>query len=384
MSNALATISDDIYALRDSFQLVAVDRSVNFDKEAGFAIQILSGNEYSMKAAMANRQSVADAVTNVAAIGISLNPAKKQAYLVPRKNKICLDISYIGLIDLAVDTGSILWAQANVVRENDDFVINGFDKPPTHGHDPFGGAAKRGPIKGAYVVVKTADGEYLTHTMDIAAIYAIRDRSEAWKAGKSGPWASDEGEMIKKTVVKQAQKYWPKTDRSSRVDEAIHLLNTEGGEGFESLKPNAPQKFPVNVLDEWIAKAKAATTESALGAIWQAGLAEMKPSKDMEAYNTFKNAVLARKDVIKKDAPTDVVDKNEKPARAGKAPAGTSTASDTNPPIEMTFAKVMDMLVKAKNRDALDVAADWIGEVKDQEQRKELSAKYDELVAAQK
>jgi len=382
MSNALATISDDIYALRDSFQLVAADRGINFDKEAGFAIQQLSSNEYSMKAAMANRQAVADAVTNVAAIGISLNPAKKQAYLVPRKNKICLDISYIGLIDLAVDTGSILWAQAAVVRENDDFVINGFDKPPTHGHDPFGGAAKRGPIKGAYVVVKTADGEYLTHTMDIAAIYSIRDRSEAWKAGKSGPWASDEGEMIKKTVVKQAQKYWPKTDRSSRVDEAIHLLNTEGGEGFESLKSNAPQKFPVNVLDEWIAKAKAATTEAALAAVWQAGLAEMKPSKDMDAYNTFKNAVLARKDVIKKDAPTDVVDKNEKPAKAGKAPAGTSTSPDTNQPVEVTFAKVMDMLVKAKNRDALDVAADWIGEVKDEEQRKELSAKYDELVAA--
>ena len=88
MSNAIATISDDIYALRENFQIVAADRGVNFDKEAGFAIQLLSANDYAMKAAMNNRQAVCDAVTNVAAIGISLNPAKKQAYLVPRKNKI--------------------------------------------------------------------------------------------------------------------------------------------------------------------------------------------------------------------------------------------------------------------------------------------------------
>lgn len=232
MASNIEIISGDVYALRDGFKAVAVDRDVNFDKEAGFALQILGASEYAMKAAVANRQAVCDAVTNVAAIGISLNPAKKQAYLVPRKNKICLDISYIGLIDLAVATGSILWAQANVVREHDNFIINGFDKPPTHAHDPFAGAAARGSIKGAYVVVKTPDGEYLTHTMDIESIYSVRNRSESWKAGQAGPWKSDEGEMIKKTVVKQAYKYWPKTDRSGRVDEAIHHLNTDGGEGI--------------------------------------------------------------------------------------------------------------------------------------------------------
>ena len=315
MSNAIAIISDDIYALRENFQLVAVDRSVNFDKEAGFAIQLLSGNDYAMKAAMNNRQAVCDAVTNIAAIGISLNPAKKQAYLVPRKNKICLDISYIGLIDLAVATGSILWAQANVVRENDSFVINGFDKPPSHAHDPFAGINARGLVKGAYVVVKTADGEYLTHTMDIAAIYSVRDRSEAWKAykaGKSnsgGPWETDESEMIKKTVVKQAQKYWPKNDRSGRVDEAIHHLNTEGGEGFAPVKSNGSQKFAVNVLSEWVDKARAAQAEPELTTIWVAGLAEIKPSKDLDAYNVFKAAVIARGDALKHLEPTDVEDK---------------------------------------------------------------------------
>ncbi|WP_395055228.1 recombinase RecT [Polaromonas sp.] len=302
--NAIATITQDIFALRDNFQLVAADKHINFDKEAGFAIQVLSGSQYAMKIAMANRQSVADAVTNVSAIGVSLNPAKKQAYLVPRKDKICLDISYIGLIDLAVGTGSILWAQANVVRENDQFVVNGFDKPPTHGHDPFAGATARGPIKGAYVVVKTPDGEFLTHTMDIAKIYSIRDRSESWKAGGSGPWKSDEEEMIKKTVVKQAYKYWPKTDRTDRLDQAIHMLNTDG-EGIHMHSASAAL-YPADALDDWVCRANGAATEAALTSIWQQGLADIKPSKDLNAYNTFKAAVVARGDVLKKSTPIDV------------------------------------------------------------------------------
>jgi len=382
MSTAIATITDDIYALRNSFQSVAVDRGMNFDKEAGFAIQLLSGNEYALKAAMANRQSVADAVTNVAAIGISLNPAKKQAYLVPRKNKICLDISYIGLLDLAIATGSILWGQAKVVREHDAFVLNNLDELPTHKYKPFDGPAKRGAIVGAYVVVKTPDGEYLTHTMDIAQIYGIRDRSESWKASQSGPWKSDEEEMIKKTVVKQAYKYWPKTDRTERVDEAIQYMNTEGGEGFDPLRPDGGGQFPVNVLNEWIEKANAATTAEALALIWQQGLAEIKPSKDMGAYNAFKAAVVERGDAIKKNAPTDVTDKRAAPASdaAGggdsKPPGGKPAATNADDP-RPTYAKVADLMAKAKTMAALEIAADWIKDLPDEEHRNELNAKYE-------
>lgn len=244
--NNIQVISDDVYSVRDSFVAVLSDRDLNFEREAGFAIQAISRNDYTVGVAVKSRQSVIDAVTNIAAIGISLNPAKKQAYLVPRDGRICLDISYMGLMDLAMATGSIKWAQAALVHEQDVFVLNGFDKPPTHNFSPF--STTRGAIVGVYVVVKTADGEYLTHTMDIASAYAIRDRSEAWKKSKSGPWKTDEGEMIKKTCVKQAYKYWPKTDR---LEKAIHYLNTDGGEGLEPITeaPKAPL-VPVELMEE--------------------------------------------------------------------------------------------------------------------------------------
>jgi recombination protein RecT len=236
-------IQEDMRALigsaKTAFQNRLVSSEINFETEAGFAIQILMGNDYALNVAKLNRQSVIDAVTNVGAIGVSLNPAKKQAYLVPRKGSICLDISYMGLIDLAVATGSILWAQCVIVYESDTFVLNGVDKQPTHTRNPF--QKDKGNIEGAYSCVKTPQGDFLTHAMPISEIFAIRDRSELWKRNQSGPWKTDEGEMIKKTVIKQAYKYWPKT--SPQLEQAINHLNNDG---VESIDFKAEQEVKLN------------------------------------------------------------------------------------------------------------------------------------------
>lgn len=227
----LALIEGAVLEARTQFESVAVDRSLSFDREASFAIQALMANDYTLGIAKRNPQSVINAVSNVAAIGLSLNPAKKQAYLVPRKGVICLDIGYIGLLDLAIESGSILWGQAELVYSADRFILNGVDKPPTHERDPF--AKDRGDVIGAYVVVKTKHLDYLTTTMPIDELLSIRDRSEAWKAKQSGPWKTDPGEMMKKTVIKRAYKLWPKTER---LTQAIHHLNTEAEEGLPSIE----------------------------------------------------------------------------------------------------------------------------------------------------
>lgn len=292
MSNDLALVSQDIYACRDAFLAVQAEPSLNFDREANFAIQILEGNSYTLKVALQNRQAVIDAVTNIASIGLSLNPAKKQAYFVPRKGKICLDISYMGLMDLAMSTGSVRWGQAKLVYESDTFELNGVDQPPTHKTKPF--APDRGMVIGVYVVIKTSDGDYLTHPMSMAEVIAIRDRSEAWKAyvkdnSKLCPWVTDPGEMTKKTCVKQAYKYWPKTDR---LENAIHYLNTETDEGLKQAQVT-PQ-VDHGLTQHWVAQANAAATPEALTEVWKAGVAAINEVKDMASYDAFKAAVVAR------------------------------------------------------------------------------------------
>lgn len=212
---------------KEQFLAVQSDKNMNFEAEAGYAVQALLANEYALKIALSNKDALLRSIKNISAIGISLNPAKKQAYLVPRNNIICLDISYMGLMDLATATGSILWVQADVVREKDAFELNGLGKEPSHKHNPF--AKDRGEIVGAYVTAKTKDGDYLTDCMSIDEINAIKMRSQAVKSGKTTPWNTDPVEMYKKTVVKRAYKYWP---RNERLESAIHYLNNEGGEGL--------------------------------------------------------------------------------------------------------------------------------------------------------
>lgn len=237
MSN-IAIIEADIFAVEQHFNRVLVDPSIDFQREAGFAIQNLEANDYLLKVAMGNRQSVTNAVVNIAAIGISLNPAKKQAYLVPRDGKVCLDISFMGLIDLGVQDGSIKWAKAELVLEKDSFVVNGICVAPTHTYNPF--AKDRGEFVGVYCTWKTPDGDLLTETMAADDVLRIRGRSEAYKKAQKGPWATDFGEMARKTVVKRASKYWAAS--GGRLGNAIQFLNTDNGEGFTPIGDD--QKTP--------------------------------------------------------------------------------------------------------------------------------------------
>lgn len=310
MNSNLQVITDDIYSVRDTFIAVQADRDINFEREAEFAIQAISRSDYSIRIATGARQSVIDAVKNVAAIGISLNPAKKQAYLVPRDGRINLDISYMGLLDIAVASGSIMWGQAKLVNEQDTFELAGYDKQPIHLFKPF--AKDRGEVIGVYVVVKTHTGDFLTETMPLDEVNAIRDRSSAWKAWvkdkKSCPWVTDPGEMIKKTVIKRAYKTWPKTDR---LDRAIHHLNTEGGEGLAELQPTAPTS--VVIPTELLTQAQEAAMQgvAAYEAFWSAaGKANRKLLA--EKHDNFK-AVARRAD----NPPPNVTDAEPKGEHQG-------------------------------------------------------------------
>lgn len=243
-NTALATITALVDEVRPRFDAVSVDRSVSFEREASFAVQALMANNYALQIGLSNPQSVQNAVANVSAIGLTLNPAKRQAYLVPREGRICLDIGYIGLLDMAVEAGGIVWAQAELVYASDVFTLRGIDQQPVHERQPF--AKDRGDVVGAYVVAKTPEGDYLTTCMDTAELESIRDRTAAWKAGKSTPWKTDPGEMMKKTVIKRAAKTWPHTPASAKLDRAIQYLNTDGDEGLPAIESDDPLDQPRN------------------------------------------------------------------------------------------------------------------------------------------
>jgi len=225
VSDQLQLLRGTIEKSRTTFEEMArVHNVVNFKSEASFAMQLLKANSFLQKIAMSNPQTLQYAVLNVASVGLSLNPVEKHAYLVPRNGSVCLDISYMGLIHLLVESGSIKWMQSELVKENDTFIFEGVGREPTHEFNAFG---DRGEVLGVYCVAKTEDGEYLTSLMSKGECYQIRNRSEAWKRKQSGPWKTDEGEMMKKTVIKRAFKLLPKNDKAKRIYAAIEHDNNQ-------------------------------------------------------------------------------------------------------------------------------------------------------------
>lgn len=214
---------------------------MNYDAEKGFAVQLLSNNQYLAEAAQTeNYKYLQQAVVNVAAIGLSLNPAEKLAYLIPRnvkvgnqwQSRVYLEPSYMGMLRLATDSGSIEWAQANCVYEQDEFIDNGPGEKPIFQYKAF--AKDRGEFVGVFCVAKTSKGDFLTTVMTADEINGIMARSESAKKG-FGPWRTDFNEQAKKTVIRRAFKTWPRTNerRMEMLAKAVDMSNEN--EGFEPI-----------------------------------------------------------------------------------------------------------------------------------------------------
>lgn len=236
-------------------EIASRTKLVTWAEESQFAIQAIQKNE---KLAQCLPHTVQNSVINVAAVGLTLNPALGYAYLVPEGVKqadgkyaqeCILRVSFKGLMKIATDSGSIMWCKAEVVKESDAFTYHGPCAMPEHVMQPFG---DRGKTVGVYCVAKTYDGDYLVDLIDAAELAKIKAAAKTKQV-----WDSWPDEMAKKAVIKRASKQWPKTDRDDRLDRAVAAINeTEGSDDApreRDITPKEPQKQLIS--DERLEKA---------------------------------------------------------------------------------------------------------------------------------
>jgi len=127
-------------------------------------------------------------------------------YLIPRKGEATFLIGYQGLLDLIRRSGKVTSIASRVVYETDRFEIDyAASVPFTHKPDL---RRKDNRILGFYCHATLAGGEHLFEWMPLHEVNAIRGRSQS---GSSGPWATDFSEMGKKTVLRRAAKYLPRS-----------------------------------------------------------------------------------------------------------------------------------------------------------------------------
>ncbi len=209
-------------------------------KEIGFALQILRGSEYLQKCALtpAGADSIKNAVANVALCGTTLNPALKKAYLVPRKvNNVmlcCLDMSYMGLAGIAMDSGSVTHIAPRLAYTFDKFSYEEIDGEPHISHTPNMAPPAEfcnGPAKFwdylicGYVVATLHNGTRII-TQPLPKWKLDKAMKTSMTTSEKTPWRTHPDEMCMKTLVKHAYKLLPQTDRMSQ---AVEVLNAHEG-----------------------------------------------------------------------------------------------------------------------------------------------------------
>jgi len=159
-------------------------------------------------------------VSKAAALGLLLDPQLGEAYIVPvwngktKREEPQLRIGYRGIMKLGRQSGDIANMYPGEVRARDHFLADeGTEKRLEHQPDY---TKPRGDPVCYYAVVIYKDGTKDFEVMDIESIHRIRDRSDAYRAYvakkiSSTPWATDESEMAKKTVMKRLCKRIPQS-----------------------------------------------------------------------------------------------------------------------------------------------------------------------------
>lgn len=187
-------------------------------------------------------------VSKAAALGLLLDPQLGEAYIVPVWNGKAgrkepeLRCGYRGIMKLARQTDEIANLYPGEVRQNDHFFAEeGTAKRLEHRPDY---TKPRGKPVCYYAVVHYKDGTSDHEVMDMESLYAIRDRSDGWRAFRAGkikstPWATDEGEMCKKTVLRRLLK---------RVPQSPELSDALAMENASDFAPSTPRLAPQSAV----------------------------------------------------------------------------------------------------------------------------------------
>ena len=145
---------------------------------------------------------------------------------------------YGGFIELAWRSGEMMSLQVNVVHEKDEFAHEqGLEEKLVH----VKARGDRGAWTDVYCIARFRSGGHHIEVMSKADVLAIRDQySDGWKAYaakkiRSTPWSTAETEQAKKTVVRRARKYWPRSIQDNRrmvnADRLAEVVEA-GGTGY--------------------------------------------------------------------------------------------------------------------------------------------------------
>jgi phage RecT family recombinase len=200
-------------ALCKEFNRVRVSDNQNWRIEQAYAMEMIRDSK-SLQAC--TPESIGRSLVDLGSMGLSLSPAKKEAYLIPYKGNCTASVSYMGMEQIAYRTGMVEGIQTGVVREHDEFREWADDQGKHIEHTV---SSRRGEITHSYCIAWLTSGRTLIEVMDQEALRACRDAA-AFKNDGNIPftWKGKfREEMYKKCALRRGWKHWPKVTNPQLV-----------------------------------------------------------------------------------------------------------------------------------------------------------------------
>jgi phage RecT family recombinase len=187
-----------------------------FTREQQYAVMSVQKNPEILNC---TPNSIYSSVAAVAMTGLTLDPIKQLAHLIPRKGVCTLVVDYKGILELLhMDTGVICSSGAVYDCDIDvmDFKegVGGY----VNAKRPMPRPEQR-KLLYCYNIANFPDGRTHCHIMDKEQIDKRRG-----KAQTDAVWNEWEEKMNIKTVIRDHYKYLPKSDR---LDKAMSLVDEE-------------------------------------------------------------------------------------------------------------------------------------------------------------
>jgi recombination protein RecT len=227
--------------------------------------------------AASNPSRIIIALMDIARLGLFPGSKLGEAWVIPfavgkgkdRRPDCQAVIGYQGYLKLARNSGLIESVCARAVYKGDEFEVR-YGLHEDIVHIPGRNVDRSDPnlVIGCYSIAKFKGGGHHLDFMTDQEIMAIARRSKTYNSYEgtwSGPWATDWIQMAIKTVLRRAQKQWPK---SVEMAEASSL----------------------DERDEIVVHAEEATTRPALGAPTKASLFNMGAFADNEPEPAWQEA----------------------------------------------------------------------------------------------
>src|SRR5262245_17431728 len=233
-------------AKRPFLQVVKRDKlPLVWTREAEFATQVMLRDDRFAKIPPDHQHTIVASVKNLAFIGLTLNPARRQATIIARYNRdrkvyeAAPLIMYQGFTALATEAG-VHGIKSEVVYKGDTFR-HGSDEKRGDWYEYELDPDEERDIKnfrGVFVAARMPAGDLKFEWLTRKDVFRIRDKSESYlddqgQPRRNSPWVQWFDEMAKKGGIKRAYKRWEEmmadSDRWTRFLRAMTLDNeTEG------------------------------------------------------------------------------------------------------------------------------------------------------------